>query len=132
MLELEISRLAAERRNEEDLEEMRRLLDQRSEALGKGDTDGYLNADIAFHIAVAVASKNHVVVDLYRTFSSVLRDSLFKLAKVHATHDPHTFFHEKMYEAIKAKDVAGAENWTLQNLEGTVKELKSSMNIDKE
>jgi len=132
MLELEITRLAAERRDDEDLEQMRHHLDQRAEALAKGDTNGYLNADIEFHMAVAIASKNHVVVDLFRTFSTVLRETLFKLAKVQETHDPHTYFHEQMYEAIKAKEVSAAVHWTLQNLDGTVKELRSSMYNDNE
>ncbi|BBI35716.1 FadR/GntR family transcriptional regulator [Cohnella abietis] len=131
MLELEISRLAAQRRDDQDLEQMRQHLDQRNEALSKGDTSGYLNADIEFHLSIAVASKNNVVVDLYRTFSAVLRESLLKLAMVKATHDPNTHIHELMYEAIKAKDVAAAENWTLLNLDETVKEL-NEMNTDKE
>ncbi|QMV41350.1 FadR/GntR family transcriptional regulator [Cohnella cholangitidis] len=127
MLELEISRLAAERREDQDLEHMRRHLDQRREALDKGDTHGYLNADIEFHIAIAVASKNHVVVDLYRTFSSALREALYKLAKEKEGHDPNTEIHEKIYEAIKNKDVSAAEHWTLRNLDGTVGQLRERM-----
>ncbi|WP_256761746.1 FadR/GntR family transcriptional regulator [Cohnella sp. WQ 127256] len=130
MMELEISRLAAERRDEQDLEHMRHFLDQRSDALSKGDTNGYLNADIEFHIAVAAASKNHVVADLYRTFSSVLREALFKLAKDKEGHDPNTEFHEKLFESIKAKDVAAAELWTLRNLDGTVGQLRDWMNMN--
>ncbi|MCD9024586.1 FadR/GntR family transcriptional regulator [Cohnella silvisoli] len=127
MLELEISRLAAQRRDDQDLEQMRRHLDQRSAAINKGDTNGYLNADIEFHIAVAAASKNHVVIDLFRTFSSVLRDALDKLVKDQEVHDPHTQYHEKLYEAIKDKDVAAAEHWTLLNLDGMVEELKKRL-----
>ncbi len=130
MLELEISKLAAERRDDQDLEQMRYHLDARSEALAKGDTAGYLNADIEFHNAIAVASKNHVIVDLFRTFSSVLRETLFKLAKVQDTHDPHTHIHEQIYEAIKKRDVAAAADWTLRNLDGTVREIRDSMNVN--
>ncbi|RED63085.1 FadR/GntR family transcriptional regulator [Cohnella lupini] len=130
MLELEISKLAAERRDDLDLELMRHHLDARSEALAKGDTSGYLNADIEFHNAIAVASKNHVIIDLFRTFSSVLRESLFKLAKVQESHDPHSYIHERIYESIKMRDVTAAADWTLRNLDGTVRELKGSMNID--
>ncbi|RKP48766.1 FadR family transcriptional regulator [Cohnella endophytica] len=124
MLELEISRLAAERRDEQDLEAMRRHLDSRQAALDKGDTSAYLNADVEFHNAVAVASKNNVAIDLYRTFSSVLRETLSNLAKDDEVHDPHVLFHEKLYEAIKEKDVAEAELWTKRNLDGTVEQLK--------
>ncbi|OBR65635.1 transcriptional regulator [Paenibacillus oryzae] len=124
MLELEIARLAAMRRDEDDLALMRSYLEQRSEALEAGDREGYLNADIQFHIAVAAASKNHVVIDLYRTFSSVLRNALGKLEMEEDGHDPNTECHNRLYEAIKTKDVQAAEHWTLQNLNGTVSQLR--------
>ncbi|MFC5404581.1 FadR/GntR family transcriptional regulator [Cohnella soli] len=127
MLEVEISRLAAERRDEQDLAAMRHHLDRRADALARGDTADYLNADVDFHNAVAAASKNNVAVDMYRTFSTVLRETLSHLAADQEAHDPHVIFHEKMYEAIKAGDVEEAVHWTLGNLDGTVKQLKSLM-----
>jgi GntR family transcriptional repressor for pyruvate dehydrogenase complex len=128
MLELDISRLAAERRRENDLEHMRTALDQRVQALDKGATDAYLNADIAFHVAVAVASQNSIAADLYRTFSSFLHDALHMLATDENVHDPHHLFHENLYLAIKDKDVSAAEHWTLQNLNGTVQQLRKFLN----
>ncbi|SFL53445.1 DNA-binding transcriptional regulator, FadR family [Paenibacillus sp. 1_12] len=124
MLELEISRLAAARRDEEDLEKMRGHLDNRSAALDRGDTEAYLLSDIDFHLSVAVASKNSVVIDLYRTFSTVLLDASQKLAKYQSGHDPHTLFHERLYQSIQEKDVQAAVHWTSQNLEGTISELE--------
>lgn len=128
MLELDISRLAAERRNEQDLEQMRTALDHRVAALDQGDTAAYLKADIEFHLAVAAASQNSIATDLYRTFSSVLLDALHMLAKDQNVHDPHQLYHENLYLAIRDKDVAAAEHWTLQNLGETVKQLKKFLN----
>jgi GntR family transcriptional repressor for pyruvate dehydrogenase complex len=124
MLELEISRLAAERRDEADLEQMSEALDQRLKALERGDLDTYLTADLAFHQAIAVASKNSVVIDLYRSFSAVLLDALTNLVKDEQVHDHHHLFHVNLFQAIRDKDVAAAEHWTVQNLEGTVQQLK--------
>ncbi|NIK77803.1 DNA-binding FadR family transcriptional regulator [Paenibacillus castaneae] len=128
MLELEIAKLAAERRDQDDLDQMHNHLATRSLALEKGDTQGYLNADIAFHLSIAVASKNAVIIDLYRTFSSVLLDASQKLTIVHSDHDPNTLFHESLYEAIKAGDGSAAAHWTMQNLDSTVAELKQFLN----
>ncbi|MBP1990953.1 FadR/GntR family transcriptional regulator [Paenibacillus eucommiae] len=129
MLELEIAKLAAERRDQEDLDQMRSHLEIRSQALEKGDTQAYLKADVDFHLSVAVASKNAVVIDLYRTFSAVLLDALHKLTNEQRDeHDPHVLFHENLYEAIKAKDGSAAVHWTMQNLEKTVTELKQIFN----
>ncbi|MDR6878984.1 FadR/GntR family transcriptional regulator [Bacillus sp. 3255] len=128
MLELEISRLAAERRDEHDLEQMRSALDQRLEALEKGDMNTYLNFDVKFHLSIAVASKNSVVVDLYRSFTSALLEASQKLVSVETIHDPHHLYHENMYLAIKDKDVAGAEYWTMKNLDETVSQLEKYIN----
>ncbi|MDR6554247.1 FadR/GntR family transcriptional regulator [Paenibacillus qinlingensis] len=124
MLELEISRLAAERRDETDLEQMREALHQRLKALESANMDAYLTADLAFHQAIAVASKNSIVVDLYRSFSAVLLEALTNLVKDEQVHDHHHLFHVNLYQAILDQDVAAAENWTLQNLEGTVQQVR--------
>ncbi|MCR8632656.1 FadR/GntR family transcriptional regulator [Paenibacillus radicis (ex Xue et al. 2023)] len=128
MLELEIAKLAAERRDDDDLAQMRQFLDQRAQALKIGPNNDYLNADISFHIAVAAASKNSIVIDLYRTFSTVLREALDKLVQVSTVHDSHDLHHENLYDAIKKKDAAAAVHWTLQNLEETVSSMKKSLN----
>ncbi|MCU6797748.1 FadR family transcriptional regulator [Paenibacillus sp. WQ 127069] len=130
MLELEISRLAASRRDEDDLEKMRSHLDNRSAALDRGDTEAYLLSDIDFHLSVAVASKNSVVIDLYRTFSTVLLDAIQKLAKYQVGHDPHTLFHERLYQSIQEKDVQAAVHWTSQNLDGTIAELQRYLGME--
>lgn len=123
MLELEISRLAALRRDEEDLRRMRELLDARAVALQQRDREGYIKSDIDFHMSVALASKNTVIIDLFRTFTSVLTDAMQKLNKEYSSHDPHTYYHEQLFEAIKSQDADLALKWTLLNLEGTIAEL---------
>ncbi|MCM3699405.1 FadR/GntR family transcriptional regulator [Paenibacillus macerans] len=123
MLELEISRLAALRRDEEDLQNMRKHLDERGLALQQNDRELYAKSDIEFHMAVAIASKNGVIIDLFRTFSEVLSDALRKLNKEYGSHDPHSYYHEQLYEAIQQQDPDLAVKWTLLNLEGTIAEL---------
>lgn len=125
MLELEISKLAAERRDDNDLANMRSALDQRLQALQKRDMDAYINADISFHLSIAKASKNSVAADLFQSFSSVLSDALQKLAKDPNIHDPQHPVHENLYQAIKDKDVTAAAHWTLKNLDKTVVQLKA-------
>ncbi|MEF2964231.1 FadR/GntR family transcriptional regulator [Paenibacillus sp. M1] len=130
MLELETARLAAGRREEKDLQAMRDCLDRRMAALNEDDMEAYLLADIDFHLSVAVASKNSVAADLFRTFSSVLLDALRNLVKDRNVHDPHVAYHESLYTAILERDADAAEQWTLMNLDGTVQQLKKKMRQD--
>lgn len=123
MLELEISRLAALRRDDEDLQNMRGHLDDRSLALRQSDRDQYAKSDIEFHMAIAVASKNGVIIDLFRTFSQVLSEAMNKLNKEYGSHDPQSDYHEQLFEAIKHQDPELAVKTTLLILEGTMAEL---------
>lgn len=127
MLELEIAKLAAERRDSEDLKQMREYLDNRMQAQLRGDMSAFLTEDIKFHFAIAIASKNTVVTDLYRTFSSVLQDSLHKLVSDTEVHDPHDEFHENLYQAILDQDAEAAMKWTMANLDGTVAAIKRAL-----
>ncbi|OCT15863.1 hypothetical protein A8709_09560 [Paenibacillus pectinilyticus] len=128
MLELEIARLAAERRDEADLAVMEDALNQRLKALEAGDTNTYLAVDMVFHQAIAIASKNGVVVDLYRSLSAVMMDAAQKLVEDKDVYNHHHQIHVNLYQAIKDKDVGAAEHWALQNLEETVQQLKKFLN----
>lgn len=123
MLELEISRLAAQRRDEEDLHNMRNHLEARNFALQQNDRELYAKSDIEFHMSIAIASKNGVIIDLFRTFSHVLSDAMNKLNQEYRSHDPQSYYHEQLYEAIKRQDPELALKWTLLILEGTIAEL---------
>ncbi len=78
-LELEIVRLAAERRSEEDIHNIRGFLEIRQQALARDDVSGALDADIAFHCSIAWATHNEVFADVYRIFAITLRRALAAL-----------------------------------------------------
>jgi DNA-binding FadR family transcriptional regulator len=75
-LEIEGARLAAARRDETDLAMMADALARRAAAKKIDDEAEFVEADIAFHQAIAVASKNAVLADLYRAFTSALRNAI--------------------------------------------------------
>ena len=72
ILEPAIAGLAAANRDEGDLTRLRSLLDQEDAARAEGNVAGRLAAGLAFHHALADASHNGVLADLYRTFAAVL------------------------------------------------------------
>lgn len=123
MIDIEISRLAALRRDDNDLSNMRKHLDAREVALQQNDREQYARSDIEFHMAIAIASKNAVIIDLYRTFSQVLSDAMNQLNLNYRTHDPQSQYHEQVYESIKQGDADQAVKWTLEILNRTLSEL---------
>jgi len=126
ILELEIAELAAQRRDSDDLDEMRACLNRRKAARQAGDDAAFLNADIAFHIAVAAATKNSVIVDLYQTFSDALQEALAGLISDPAHRDDDQGpFHEGLLNAIAHKDSDAAQRCTEKYLNATTQQLQN-------
>lgn len=124
ILELEMAQLAAQHRDEADLAQMRTCLDKRLADKQTGDAAAYLDADIAFHIAVAAATKNSVLADLYQTFSIVLRDGLMKLITDSVSGEDQAPLHEGLFNAIVRGDSADARYWTAKYLDSTMQQLR--------
>jgi DNA-binding FadR family transcriptional regulator len=78
LLEIEIVQLAVKHRQSEDLLDMRLALEQRWQAITNNSYNDCADADIRFHKAIALASHNSVLADLYQTFTNVIRESFQK------------------------------------------------------
>jgi DNA-binding FadR family transcriptional regulator len=75
-LEVGAARLAALRRTDEDVTEMRRLLDERNQAVRDGRVEEAAALDVALHRAIGQAAHNPVLTDLYQNFLSLLQESV--------------------------------------------------------
>lgn len=70
LLELKIAEKAALNRTKKDIVKMKSLLEKREAAARDGNVATAIDFDIRFHIAIAVASCNDILADLYRTFAA--------------------------------------------------------------
>nr|WP_221475071.1 FCD domain-containing protein [Sphaerisporangium rubeum] len=104
-LEIEAAKLAAVRRTEGDIELIEAALKRRDQAWMAADTDTFVEADLAFHIAVVEATHNRVLIDLYKDFSTALRASIAAAGAPLAGHIPH----DAIARAIADGDAAAAE-----------------------
>ncbi|GAA2409110.1 FadR/GntR family transcriptional regulator [Streptomyces glaucosporus] len=76
VLEAEAARLAAHRRTEQDLRQLRSLLERREAAWGTGEVERFVEADVTLHLAIVRASHNEVLTALYADLGTVLRTFL--------------------------------------------------------
>jgi DNA-binding FadR family transcriptional regulator len=109
LLEKEIVRLAAENRNSGQLAVIAESLEARRRALLAEDPGATMEADIAFHMAIARASGNSVLADLYYHFTLILRD----LFSTRSTRGISRFamnhhLHEELLQAIEQRDAGRA------------------------
>ncbi|MFI0453993.1 FadR/GntR family transcriptional regulator [Actinomadura sp. 6N118] len=104
-LEVEAARLAAARRTGADIAAINDALARRAAQWEAGDHAAFVEADLAFHMAVVEATHNKVLTDLYRDFSAVLRVSIGAAGNLLQHVD---IPHEPIADAIKAGDAAAA------------------------
>lgn len=116
IIELEIARLAARRRTEQDLRAMETHLLNRRIAGDKGDRAGYVQHDVLFHTALAAATKNQVLEGLYQDFSRGLEDVLDIVTPEWQIESDQGDCHFKILDAVREQDEAAAIYWTGKNL----------------
>ncbi|MBN3928571.1 FadR family transcriptional regulator [Streptomyces verrucosisporus] len=75
-LEAEAARLAAHRRTEQDLRQLRTLLHRREAAWETGEVERFVEADVTLHLAIVRASHNEVLTALYADLGTVVRTFL--------------------------------------------------------
>ena len=73
ILEAAIVERAAARRTPQDMERIESLLAQRGTAAEEGDLERCIAADIVFHAAIAEATHNEILSELYRTTTGHLQ-----------------------------------------------------------
>ncbi|HEX7733882.1 MAG TPA: FadR/GntR family transcriptional regulator [Ktedonobacteraceae bacterium] len=103
-LELECVRLAALRRDEDDLAALQRALHNRRTFLPLGNEEAFIDADLAFHTSIASATKNAVLADLYRAFISVNHESWVKASEALGSTEQGQSLHEQLADAIARRD----------------------------
>ena len=79
LLELKIAEKAAINRTEEDITIMQQHLADRMKAANEGLIEECVEADIQFHIAIAEASKNEILADLYKSVSKHLKKEFLSI-----------------------------------------------------
>ncbi|MDP9868495.1 MULTISPECIES: FadR/GntR family transcriptional regulator [Streptosporangium] len=122
-LDLVAARLAAERRTPEDLDALRETLERRTTAHQAIDLDAFADADLGFHLSIAAASHNPVLLDLYRGMSEAVRDTLLRDHCMERAVLSSDSSHQELYEAIEAGDAAGAVKIALAILDEQERDL---------
>ncbi|WP_037366782.1 FadR/GntR family transcriptional regulator [Amycolatopsis orientalis] len=102
LLEVEGARLAATARTEEDLAELRVLLNRRDTDWDEGRLDDFARSDAEFHLVVVRCGHNGLLLELYRGLMEAIT------ASVASTSDnpehAEMIRHRELVDAIEARD----------------------------
>lgn len=111
MLEIGTVGLAAENRTESDLDSLYEALKLMSNA--KGERELGEQADLAFHLAIAEATQNKMLMNLQKSVADITLESMRETRRVvlYTEDGVDRLYkeHEQIYDAIKNQDVEKAQ-----------------------
>jgi GntR family transcriptional regulator, transcriptional repressor for pyruvate dehydrogenase complex len=124
-LELQAARLAATRRDADDLARLQSTLDRRQAALAVAKDATFVEADLGFHQAVVDAAHNPILTELFASFTSALREAMFDIFADRELQLDATPAHLDLAAAIRAGDPEAASAATSAHLDATIRTLKA-------
>jgi GntR family transcriptional regulator, transcriptional repressor for pyruvate dehydrogenase complex len=102
-----------------DLEEALRVMETH-----RDDARAFAHADLAFHLALAKATGNPVIMKVTAVITDILKVSMHGIVGSLGPEDG-LYYHRKILDAIKAGDRTGAESLMEEHIERTIRRLKS-------
>ncbi|MGH8819709.1 MAG: FadR/GntR family transcriptional regulator [Rhodoferax sp.] len=102
-LEVEAARLAAQRHTAQDLRRLRSLLAQRGTREGAQGAAGFIERDLAFHLAIVDISGNLALVETCRFVSGYLKETIASTMS-DGPPEPGEEAHRAIVEAIASRD----------------------------
>lgn len=115
IMEVELAGLAAERRNETNLETMGKLVDS-MERPGISRQD-FVRLNVSFHEEIAVASQNGIMRRFLGSLSGAMSKSQMELSAAPGAMESSMREHREILEAIIARDAEAARRAMTRHLE---------------
>jgi GntR family transcriptional repressor for pyruvate dehydrogenase complex len=106
ILEPEIAALAATRADDENLASMREAVAVMDAA--RRDSDAFIEADLDFHLALAEAAANPLILTLIDSIVGLLREQRTRIFLVEGGPERGQYHHKKVLDAVEHRDPIGA------------------------
>jgi GntR family transcriptional repressor for pyruvate dehydrogenase complex len=126
-MEVLLARLAAQRRDADDLRAMQQHL---REMKRSKTTDDFVDADVAFHLAVAKASKNSVLISLHSSIASLLHVWIHRVITAADSNAPSYDEHVPIFDAVKAGDADAAAATMARHMDAAADRLRAALAAD--
>lgn len=120
-LEIQSAMLAAERRDEQDLEAIRQILHAMRNHLG--DLEAFTRLDVAFHLSIAAASHNTLMVALIESIRDALRNTIsagLQSRGQSLQFEKIQLAHEQLYETLVEGNVQAAVQAMAQHFDEAI------------
>lgn len=125
LLDCEAAYLAAQRATEDELQDIRDAYSAMRIASESNELMLVTEADVRFHMAIAVAAHNTVIYQTIRTIRRLLEIWIRKVLVDRDAVKVTLAEHEKVYECLMARDPVGAQNAMRAHVEEAAKRLNN-------
>lgn len=130
-LEVKLASLAAERRTDKDLEDMRQALHEMEKAMG--DPESWCRAEPQFHSCIVHAAGNGVMATMIEMLSQMLIESRKETVRLLKDYTSSYLSHENIYIAIERQDATAAatmmmEHFSLMKMRAAQRDIMTSTN----
>lgn len=124
-IEIVAAGLAAENRDEKDIEDLRAIIATMADSAN--DLDRYVDADADFHLHVAEAAGNTVFHNLLTNFRSLLRVWSKKILEAAGETESSLAMHTPILEAIERRDSEAASQAMVAHMERSSRRLREAL-----
>jgi GntR family transcriptional regulator, transcriptional repressor for pyruvate dehydrogenase complex len=125
ILEPGIAALAATRVEEEHLSAMREAVAVMDRS--QKDPDAYIEADLDFHLALAEAAANPLILSLIDSIVGLLREQRMKIFNVEGGPQRGQIHHKRVLEAVERRDPSKARDAMRAHLEQVREDSKATV-----
>lgn len=108
LLERKIVEKAALNRSNENITKLKSILKKRAEYAKLGNAQACIDVDLEFHKHLAIASGNSILADLYEAFAIRLKESFLERFKTVESFEKTQQQHEELLYFIETGDVVNA------------------------
>jgi GntR family transcriptional repressor for pyruvate dehydrogenase complex len=127
-IEVVVAGLAAERRDEQALEELRELLGVMREA--GDDTKRFVEADANFHMRLAKAAENNVLSSVVMSIQSLMRVWIRRVIEAAGETNSSYLEHVPIFDSVERRDAAQARAAMGRHLDAATARLMRTLQDD--
>jgi len=125
MLEGEVSSLAANRATEEDLKRIKTALDDMESSVHENANEKYIEADAAYHLAVAEATSNQVTERILGFIQTEVKEEIAEaILKCPDLIGRGLEKHKEIYDAIRDEDAKKAKVVMLEHINDIIQSIQ--------
>lgn len=123
LLEVEIAGLAAERRTDDDLVALRKILDEYAGVLG--NREEFIKWDVSFHLRLAAATQNELLVLLLESISGIMNKVREIGYAVPGANERALRFHTAIFKQVELGSRDGARQAMREHIEDSENIMKA-------